>query len=127
MDLSSWRALGETTSVFRHGFEFVEGAWSGRGSKRCPRPRNAAHLAKEQWLACARWRKRVERALSGSGLNFRQWLVLDATRCLIKVKHDAVSQNQIGLHLELERQALSEVIPTLERMGLVRRAPTMSG
>ena len=89
--------------------------------------RNAAHLAKEQWLACARWRKRVERALSGSGLNFRQWLVLDATRFLIKVTHDAVSQNQVALHLELERQALSDVMPPLERMGLVRRSPAMSG
>jgi DNA-binding MarR family transcriptional regulator len=88
---------------------------------------NAAHLAKGQWLAAARWRRRVDRALSGSGLNFRQWLVLDATRFLIKTTHDAVSQNQVAVHLELERQALSEVMPPLERMGLVRRSPTMSG
>jgi DNA-binding MarR family transcriptional regulator len=88
---------------------------------------NATRLAKEQWLVAARWRRRVERSLSGSGLKFRQWLVLDATRFLIRTTHDAVSQNQVAAHLGFERQALSEVMPPLERMGLVSRGPAMSG
>jgi len=69
----------------------------------------------------------VERALKGSGLNFRQWLVLDATRLLERRTGDAVSQSQVAVHLELGRQALSEAMPALERMQLVSRGPAMSG
>jgi DNA-binding MarR family transcriptional regulator len=69
----------------------------------------------------------VEQALKGSGLNFRQWLVLDATRILERRTGDAVSQNQVAIHLGLERQALSDAMPVLERMQLVSRGPAMSG
>ena len=78
-------------------------------------------------MAAARWRRGVERCLEGSGLSFRQWLVLDATRLLMRRSGDAVSQSQVARHLQLERQALSDAMPLLERMSLVTRGPDLSG
>jgi DNA-binding MarR family transcriptional regulator len=89
--------------------------------------RTATQRAREQWLCAARWRRRVERSLKGSGLTFREWLVLDAASFLVEETGDAVSQNQVASHLELERQAISEVIRPLEKMDLVSRGPAMSG
>jgi DNA-binding MarR family transcriptional regulator len=63
----------------------------------------------------------------GIGAQLRQWLVLDATRLLMRRTGDAVSQSQVAVHLELDRQALSDAMPLLERMGLVSRGAGMSG
>jgi DNA-binding MarR family transcriptional regulator len=87
----------------------------------------ATGSGKLQWREAERWRRRVEGALVGSGLTFRQWLVLDAIRFLVEKTGDAVNQNQIAAYVELDRRAISDVMGPLERKWLVSRGPPMSG
>ena len=57
----------------------------------------ATGSGKLQWREAQRWRRRVDGALAGSGLTFRQWLVLDAIRSLVEETGDAVNQNPNSL------------------------------
>jgi DNA-binding MarR family transcriptional regulator len=74
-----------------------------------------------------RWRRAVEEALTGTGLTFTQWLVLDAVQELIAETDDAVIHNEVAARLELDRGTISLVMRTLERKQLVDRAPDITG
>ena len=74
-----------------------------------------------------RWRRAVERALTGTGLTFTQWLVLDALRELIAETRDAAIQNEIAARVELDRGTISLVMRALEKKQLVDRAPDITG
>lgn len=54
-------------------------------------------------------------------LTLIQWLVLEAAATLIRERRDAVSQTDIGLHVEIDKATLSEVMLRLARRGLVDR------
>jgi DNA-binding MarR family transcriptional regulator len=82
---------------------------------------------KARWKSAMRWRRAVERALAGTGLTFTQWLMLDALRELIAETRDAAIQNEIAARVELDRATISLVMCTLERKGLVDRAPDITG
>jgi DNA-binding MarR family transcriptional regulator len=69
----------------------------------------------------------VEVVLESSGLTFTQWLVLDATRTLIRATQDAVSQGDVAAHLEMHRATVSEAMIALDRQGLVDRGPAPDG
>jgi DNA-binding MarR family transcriptional regulator len=60
-------------------------------------------------------------------LTFTQWLVLDATRDLIRATEAAVSQGDVAAHLEMHRATVSEAMIALDRHGLVDRGPTADG
>jgi DNA-binding MarR family transcriptional regulator len=101
--------------------------WDEEVEKRKIVEGRATRLGKSQWREAERWRRRVEGALIGSGLTFRQWLVLDAIRFLVEETGDAINQNQIAAYVELDRRAISDVMGPLEKKWLVSRGPPMSG
>jgi DNA-binding MarR family transcriptional regulator len=75
----------------------------------------------ESWKAATRWRRAVERELRAVDLTLIQWLVLEAAATLIRERRDAVSQIDIGRHVEIDKATLSEVMLRLARRGLVDR------
>jgi DNA-binding MarR family transcriptional regulator len=81
----------------------------------------------QRWVAAQRWRRRAARALAPLRLTLAEWLVLDASDQLILESDDAVSQIQVGRHLELSKATLSRVMHRLERRGLVDQAPQFGG
>jgi DNA-binding MarR family transcriptional regulator len=72
------------------------------------------------------WQRKVNEALSPLGMTLTEWLVLDATRELIRTTHDAVSQNDVAAALGMDRSTVSKVMKVLEKMGLVDRGPDLS-
>ena len=56
-----------------------------------------------EWLRALRWRRRVEAVLEGSGLTFRQWLVIVALAEVRRKTGDSVSQNEVATYLEFCR------------------------
>ncbi len=89
--------------------------------------RGATQGQQRRWLCSKVWQRRVRRALRRSGLNFSQWLVLDATAALIATTGDAVSQGDVAGYLELPRMAISRAMSALDWKGLVSRGGPMSG
>lgn len=88
----------------------------------------AATRAKRlQWSAARRWRRRVEVVIADSGLKFFEWLVLDALRLLIEATDDAVIQNDLALHLELDRNTVSRAVTALAEAGYVSRGIDVTG
>jgi DNA-binding MarR family transcriptional regulator len=80
-----------------------------------------------EWLHAVRWRKRVEAVLASSGLTFTQWLVLEATRELLRATEDAVSQGDVAAHLEMHRTTVSDAMIVLASKGLVDRGCAAEG
>jgi len=80
-----------------------------------------------EWLRAIRWRKRVEEVLDSSGLTFTQWLVLGAMRELLRATEDAVSQNDVAVHLEMHRSTVSDAMLALSSKGLVDRGGPADG
>jgi hypothetical protein len=87
----------------------------------------ATRLQVERWQAALRWRRRVDAVLDGSGLRFNDWLVLEATRRLVRETGDAVSQNQVATRLQVTRMCVTLAMRALERQDLVSRGGAMSG
>ena len=85
------------------------------------------HAAREAYVVAWRWRRAVESELRPLGLTFSQWFVLDATAQALHLEQDAVSQNQVAQNTELDRQTISQVMHTLDQLGLVSRAPDHTG
>src|SRR5688572_33389106 len=79
------------------------------------------------WRAAMRWRGQVEAELSPSGVTLMQWLALESTHALIEETGDAVNQAQIAARMQLDKMSVSQLMTTLERLGLVDRGPDMSG
>jgi DNA-binding MarR family transcriptional regulator len=73
------------------------------------------------------WRREAEKGLAGVELTLTQWIVLDATRALVQSTRDAVSQNDVALHTEIDRMTVSQVMRNLDSAGLVDRGPDMHG
>jgi DNA-binding MarR family transcriptional regulator len=88
---------------------------------------DATARAKERYLAAFRWRRAVEGELAGVGLTLTQWLVLQATDELARETGDAVNQNAVAKHTELDRMTVSQVMTTLARRDLVDRRRDASG
>ncbi len=84
-------------------------------------------LKKRQWLAALRWRRRMEVCLASPGLTFTEWLVLDATRCLVSRNGDAVNPNDVASELELDAMTIWHAMAVLDHRGLVSRGCSMSG
>ena len=80
-----------------------------------------------EWQHAVQWRKRVEGVLVPSGLTFTQWLVLDATRELVRATEDAVSQGDVAAHLGMSRATVSDAMIALDRLGLVDRGGSFEG
>jgi DNA-binding MarR family transcriptional regulator len=73
------------------------------------------------------WRRRVDAVLARSGLRFNDWLVLAATRRLVRETGDDVSQNQVAVRLQLSRMSITNAMRSLDDKGLVSRGEAMSG
>lgn len=69
----------------------------------------------------------VELVIADSGLKFYEWLVLDALRLLIDATDDAAIQNDLALHLELDRTAVSRAVTALTEAGYVSRGIDVTG
>ena len=89
--------------------------------------RQMTQSQQRRWLGAWSWRRRVERVLVGSGLSFRQWLIMEATAALIATTGDAVSQGDVADYLGLNRMAVSRAMTVLDAKGLVSRGGPMSG
>jgi DNA-binding MarR family transcriptional regulator len=83
--------------------------------------------AVDAYLSAWRWRRLVEAGLREVGLTFTQWLVLDGTARAIADSGDAVSQSGVARLCELDRMTVSQVMKTLDTLGLVDRAPDFQG
>ena len=81
----------------------------------------ATRAKRIEWSAARHWRHRVEIVIADSGLKFYEWLVLDALRLLIEATDDAAIQNDLALHLELDRTAVSRAVTALTEAGYVSR------
>lgn len=79
------------------------------------------------WRMGLRWRRQVEAELAETGFTFTQWLVLDATNAAIAETGDAVSQNTVAAHADIDKMTVSQVMRTLEDRGLVDRGPNSEG
>jgi DNA-binding MarR family transcriptional regulator len=77
------------------------------------------------WKRAMRWRQIVEKELKPLGLSFVEWLVLDATRHMVRRRGDAVSQNQVAERTGLDRMTVSRAMAVLDRQGFVSRGPDM--
>ena len=84
-------------------------------------------VKKQQWLTAQRWRQQVTTCLETAGLNFNEWLVLDATWLLVNRSGNAVSQAEVARNLELDAMTLWHAMAVLEHRGLVSRGRTLSG
>jgi DNA-binding MarR family transcriptional regulator len=73
------------------------------------------------------WRRQAEKELAGIELTLSQWIVLDAARTLVQSTEDAVSQNDVALHTEIDRMTVSQVMRNLEKANLVDRGPDADG
>lgn len=73
------------------------------------------------------WRREAEKGLTGAGLTLAQWIVLDATRVLVQSTKEAVSQNDVALHTDIDRMTVSQVMRNLDHAGLVSRGPDADG
>lgn len=80
-----------------------------------------------RWQAAMSWRRRIDAVLAGSGLRFNDWLVLAATRRLVRETGDDVSQNQVAARLQLSRMSVTNAMRSLDDKGLVSRGGAMSG
>jgi DNA-binding MarR family transcriptional regulator len=80
-----------------------------------------------RWQAAMSWRRRVDAALVGSGVRFNEWLVLAATRRLVRETGDDVSQNQVAIRLQISRMSITNAMRSLDHLGLVSRGEAMSG
>jgi DNA-binding MarR family transcriptional regulator len=87
----------------------------------------AAAVCRERFREAMGWRREVERELSELGLTLAQWTVLDATRDLTASTEDAVSQNDVAVHTDIDRMTISQVMRNLSDRGLVSRGPDASG
>jgi MarR family transcriptional regulator, organic hydroperoxide resistance regulator len=94
---------------------------------RQPARKTRDHAARETYLVAWRWRRAVEAEVRPLGLTFTQWWVLDATQHQVREHDDAVSQNLVAEHTELDRTTTSQVMRTLEKLGMVDRGPDVSG
>ena len=72
------------------------------------------------------WRRAVDTALLPLKITTAEWLVLQATRELIRRTRDAVSQNDVAVSAGVDRTTISKVMKVLERQGLVSRGPDLS-
>jgi DNA-binding MarR family transcriptional regulator len=72
------------------------------------------------------WRRSVDRALSPLKITTAEWLLLEATRELIRTTRDAVSQNDIAASAGVDRTTVSRLMKVLERKGFVSRGPDLS-
>jgi DNA-binding MarR family transcriptional regulator len=77
------------------------------------------------WQQGVRWRQIVEKELSSFRLTFVEWLVLDATKRMVRRRGDAVSQSQIAERTGLDRMTVSRAMTALDRRALVSRGPDM--
>jgi DNA-binding MarR family transcriptional regulator len=77
----------------------------------------------QRWLASARWRRGVDRALAPTKLMFAQWLILDAMSRLSAESNQPVSQIQVARKLGLGKATLCRMMQRLERRGLVDQEP----
>ncbi|MGC4091686.1 MAG: hypothetical protein QM756_28150 [Polyangiaceae bacterium] len=81
---------------------------------------------KARWLEAMRWRRQVEVTLKPFELTLARWLVLEATDELVRKTEDAVNQSEVAAHCELDRMTVSQVMRTLDELGLVDRGPAMA-
>lgn len=80
-----------------------------------------------EWLRAVRWRRRIEELLGPAGLTFTQWLVLSATSELVRAARDALSQNDVAVHLDMHRSTVSDAMVALASLGLVDRGYAAEG
>jgi DNA-binding MarR family transcriptional regulator len=107
-------------------------ARAGTPSSHRPKPlsgrqKDATARARDRYLAAYRWRRSVEAELADVDLTLTQWLVLHALDDLVRETGDAVNQNAVAKHTELDRMTVSQVMTTLSRRDLVDRGPDASG
>jgi len=84
-------------------------------------------LKKQQWLAAARWEKRVNESLGPAGITFRQWLILDEIGSRVERTGDGVRENQLARTLELDGLTLWHAMAVLDHRGFVSRGCSMTG
>lgn len=83
----------------------------------------AVRAALERWRVARRWRRQANAELASAGLTLTQWLVLEATRTLIRETGDAVSQKEVAVRVELDPMTVCQVMLVLDAKGLVNRGP----
>ena len=81
----------------------------------------------ERFRDAMAWRREAEKGLAGAGLTLTQWIVLDATRVLVQSTKDAVSQNDVAVHTDIDRMTVSQVMGNLAKAGLVDRGGDAEG
>jgi len=84
-------------------------------------------LKKRQLFSALRWRQRVETCLTGSGIGFDEWLLLDAIWSRLERTGDAVSEVEVARDLELDALTVWHSMAVLYHRGLVSRGCSMSG
>lgn len=72
------------------------------------------------WQASMMWRRRVEAALSESGLTHPQYMLLSSLSELT-AEGAAVNQIELARHCQMDVATTSQILRTLERKGLVER------
>jgi DNA-binding MarR family transcriptional regulator len=77
----------------------------------------------ETWLQAARFRRLLELELRPHSLSFPLWWVLHTTEQLIHETGDAVSQHDVALRTELDKNTLSYLMGVLADRTLVDRGP----
>jgi len=73
------------------------------------------------WQAMNRWQRGQRRALRAAGLSHLQVMLLASVTALAE-QHEPVTQIMLARHARIDAMTTSQVLRTLERKKLVRRA-----
>lgn len=70
------------------------------------------------------WERRLDGVLRPHNLTLMQFQLLTGIRWLAETDEAPITQNQLAMHLNIDRMMTSQVLRRLERRGLVSRVPS---